>query len=548
MIWVVLLLLTACTDEMDGLTGKYTLDTCNLTKVSKQTTTKLGKGVKKIEMTLTDGSNTLQLAFATKEWVLPAASYNYMPATGDDYAAAITNGGFAARLIEGENEIILGAETTIAITKDADGVYDITLISIIEGGHNVKAVYSGLIDFEIGEDDPEASGYTISIVENAVTDANNTIYPELTKYAITISDPNGVAVCELDAVNKAGLTLTDLAGTYTIQGYPTEKWLMDNGWVVYMPEYNLKMAGGTFFTDANGVKQYVTSGQIKITTAEDAEGNPLYSFSGSNLNTLTAENVAGAGGAFNVLFATQLISSGTVLKDQTITSTVLGMEMKYSVYLPKSWDGIKTFPVLYLLHGADGGNNDWVTGGKIDTQIAAAVSAGTAPEMIVIMPNCTVNGKNLFYCNDYQGDAQYMTYFFDEFLPTVEAQYKVQNDREHRAIGGLSMGGYGSLYYGGLHPEMFCYVYACSPATYIDGTPNLYDLYGTLVGNGTELPGITMEIGTSDFLYESAGYFKSFLDNSGIVNDYITRDGTHDWVFWSVCTPKIVAKMGEIFQ
>ena len=548
MIWSVLLVLTSCKDNVDCMTGKYALDTYRMNQVSSQQSTKVGKGVKKIEVSLTDGTNVLELAFGTKEWILPAATYSYSPSNTGNYSDVVTNGTFAARLLANGVEVPLSNQTNITISKNNKGEYSIILISLLEENNNIKALYSGAIAFEIGEDDPEASGYTISITENPVTDADNITYPELTKYAIIIADPNGIEVCEMHTVNKANASLKELVGSYTIAGYPTESWLMDNGWVVYMPEYNFKMAGGTYYTDVNNTKQYVTSGTINITTVEDANGVALYSFSGSALNTLTAENMPGTNGSFNIMFASEMISNGTVLNDLTINSNVLGMEMKYSVYLPQSWDGVKTFPVLYLLHGADGGNNDWLTGGKIDTQVAAAVTEGKAPEMIVIMPNCTVNGKNLFYCNGYQGDAQYMTYFFDEFLPAVEATYKVQSDRARRAIGGLSMGSYGSLYYGSLHPEMVCYVYACSPATYIDGTPNLYDLYGSAAAEGIQLPGITIEIGTSDFLYESARYFKGALDGMGITNNYIERDGAHDWTFWKACTPKIISQLGVVFQ
>lgn len=131
-----------------------------------------------------------------------------------------------------------------------------------------------------------------------------------------------------------------------------------------------------------------------------------------------------------------------------------------------------------------------------------------------------------------------MTYFFTEFLPTVENLYAVKKDRASRAIGGLSMGGFGSLYYGLLHPEMFSYVYACSPATYIDGAPNLYDLLSK--ADVSKLPGITIEIGTEDFLFQSAGSFKQALDANKVPNEYITRAGTHDWPFWAACTPKIM--------
>lgn len=237
-------------------------------------------------------------------------------------------------------------------------------------------------------------------------------------------------------------------------------------------------------------------------------------------------------------------ATGTELRDQTIKSTVLGRTMKYSVYLPKGYDKSKEYPVLYMLHGADGSNNDWLNGGKINVNASNAASEGTAPEMIVICPDC---GGNNFYCDNYGGnDIKYMTYFFTEFLPTVENLYAVKKDRASRAIGGLSMGGFGSLYYGLLHSEMFSYVYACSPATYIDGAPNLYDLLSK--ADVSKLPGITIEIGTEDFLYQSAGSFKQALDAKKVPNEYITRAGTHDWPFWAACTPKIMKKLGEVWQ
>lgn len=537
LILLMLCFVGACNkDSLDSLSGKYDMERYVFDKVEQATTEKIGGGIKVFPMTLSDGTNTMTLTLGSSEWIMPAGVYTP--------AAAVSNKNQFSAVINGD---IVVASGNLEITL-LESTYYISGLLSDASGNRFKVDYKGVLSFEVGEDDPEASGYTISIVENQVVDENETVYPELTKYAITVSNPNGVAVFHVDAVNNAGMTLADLVGTYTTAGYPAEAWLADNGWVVYFPEWGVEMGGGTYFTDANNKKQYVTQGSIVITAAEDMNGNPLYSFSGENLVTLTAQNEPGTDGAFSIMFASEVNNGGTVLKDQTITSEVLGMDMKYSVYLPESWDGIKTFPVLYLLHGADGGNNDWITGGKIDAQVAAAVAAGTAPEMIVIMPNCTVDGKNLFYVNGYQGDAQYMTYFFDEFLPTVEALYKVKGDRENRAIGGLSMGGYGSLYYGGIHPEMFSYVYACSPAVMIDGTPNLFDIYGAVVAEEATLPGITLEIGTGDFLYETAGWFKGFMDSMSIDHEYITRDGAHDWSFWMACTPKIVAKLGTLFS
>lgn len=527
----------ACSDDaIDDLNGTYNIDRYNFTQIAQKETQKLHKGVKSLNMTLSDGEHSADISFGSKEWTLAAGTYSVVD--------AVAQGSEYSLMIDG-SRVAKAGDLDVSIIGDT---YIFNGLLTDASGNKFKVDWRGPLSFVIGEDDPEASGYTVAIVENAVTDANGTVYDGLTKYAITVSDPTGTAVAEFDAVNKSGLSMEQLAGTYTIQGYPTEVGLMDNGWVVYYPEYYMEMAGGTYYTDNSGVKQYVTGGQITIKAQEGIDGQMLYSFSGSDLPSLTAQNVASTGGSFSILFASYVQKTGTVLKDQVLTSSVMGCDMKYSIYLPQSWDGTKTFPVLYLLHGADGSNNDWLTGGSIDTQVSAAIAAGTAPEMIIVMPNGTVDSKNLFYVNDYQGDAQYMTYFFDEFLPTIEAKYKVQSDRSHRMIGGLSMGGYGSLYYGVLHPDMFSYVYACSPATYIDGTPNLYDLYGAYYGNASALPGITIEIGTSDFLYEAANYFQQFLDGCGFQNEYITRDGQHDWIFWAACAPKIIAKAGEIFK
>ncbi len=233
----------------------------------------------------------------------------------------------------------------------------------------------------------------------------------------------------------------------------------------------------------------------------------------------------------------------SVLVNATVPSAVMGGNMAYSAYFPPKYTKGHALPVLYMLHGADGSNNDWLNGGQT-AKLMRQVNA----DFVLICPNGTVDGKNLFYCNGYQGTAQYMTFFFNEFLPAIEEKYNVGGSRSKRMIGGLSMGGYGSIYYGGLHPEMFAAVYACSPATYIDGTPNLYDLWFTASNQGSELPAIVIEIGTEDFLYSSAASFHGFLDQNGIEHQWITREGTHDWNFWIECSPKIVDYAQNIFK
>ena len=526
---------TACdNDALDGMQGVYA-DMQNYTSQEAivQPTTKLKKGVKALNVDIKDvKGTTIQVSFGSTEWILPAASYTVAETVANKTCVVKVNG-----------EAMKSGDIDVSLIG---GKYYLNGLFANAAGQRVKLNYVGELAFVVGQDDPEASGYMMMIDEQPVTSydwatGQTTVFPGVTKYSVSVTSPEGATTLYLDLINASGNTATGIVGTYTVQGNAHDAWLCDNGWV--NPAYNV--AGGSYYVDASGVKQYITSGQIEVSTAMSSEGAALFTLVAKNLGTTTADGkTTSTTGSFSVKFASLMQATGTELRDQTIESKVLGRTMKYSVYLPKGYDKSKEYPVLYMLHGANGSNNDWLNGGKINANASTAASDGTAPEMIVICPDC---GGDNFYCDNYKGnDIKYMTYFFTEFLPTVENLYAVKKDRASRAIGGLSMGGFGSLYYGLLHPEMFSYVYACSPATYIDGAPNLYDLLSK--ADVSKLPGITIEIGTEDFLYESAGSFKQALDANKVPNEYITRAGTHDWPFWAACTPKIMKKLGEVWQ
>lgn len=516
---------TACdNDALDGMQGVYA-DMQNYTsqEATVQPTTKLKKGLKALNVDIKDVKGTaIQISFGSIEWILPAASYTVAETVANKTCVVKVNG-----------EAMKSGDIDVSLIG---GKYYLNGLFTNAAGQRVKLNYVGELAFVVGQDDPEASGYMMMIDEQPVYDwttGQATMIPGVKKYSVSVTSPEGATTLYLDLINAPGKTATGIVGTYTVQGNAHDAWLCDNGWVA--PDYN--MAGGSYYVDASGVKQYITSGQIEVSTAMSSEGAALFTLVAKNLGTTTADGkTTSTTGSFSVKFAS--------LMQATIKSTVLGRTMKYSVYLPKGYDKSKEYPVLYMLHGANGSNNDWLNGGKINVNASTAASDGTAPEMIVICPDC---GGDNFYCDNYNGnDIKYMTYFFTEFLPTVENLYAVKKDRASRAIGGLSMGGFGSLYYGLLHPEMFSYVYACSPATYIDGAPNLYDLLSK--ADVSKLPGITIEIGTQDFLFQSAGNFKQALDANKVPNEYITRAGTHDWPFWAACTPKIMKKLGEVWQ
>lgn len=547
---LMLCFLGACSeDALDSLSGKYDMERYVYKKIVGQSTEKLRKGVKQLNLKFADeAGNEWDLRLGSKDWVLQNGIFQAKLLEKSEENEAMPKEPLTAGLLYSivEQDTIASGDVEVTLLGDT---YYIDGLFMSKTGKRYSCDYKGSISFEVGVDDPEASGYTTVLTTSPVylLDANNQpigIVPGVSQYSFAVSDPDGNGVAQFDLINKENMPLEALAGSYSVTG-KSEVGSMAQGNA--LPAEWGGWSWGSYFI-ANGAKQYIFGGTLNITVATGMESELLFTFSGKGLNTTlgmdaTGTQVPGTVADVNYMFVTVLQSTGYELRDQQMESAVMGRKMPFSVYLPKSYDGQKEYPVLYLLHGADGNHNDWMAQGMLNPYASAAEAAG-GKEMIIVCPNGSPDGQNIFYCDNYQGNnMQYMTYFFDEFIPYIESNFKVKAGRGTRAIAGLSMGGFGSLYYGFLHPEMFCYVYACSPATYVEGAPNLYEMLET-----QNLPGITIEIGKSDFLFDSANGFKQTLDGSGIISEYITRDGIHDWAFWKGCLPKLLKKVSDTFE
>lgn len=521
-------------ESIEDLSGEFSdITFCNFNTANVQPTVKLGKGVKALNTSFSDeNGNNLTLSFGSKEWILGEGTYAPVAtvSTAGTYAGTV-NG---SAINEGTVDVSLVGETYFVngLIKTADG-------------KQFKTTYKGPMTFVVGEDDPEPSGYTMSIQTSAVSvfdwsTYQTTNYPEVTKYTITVSDPSGKQVALFDAINSNDLKAEQLKGTYQVESYAHVPLRVDAGYS--LPEYG--MAGGSCYMDDNGNMQYLVGGTIEITTAIGIDGSTLYSLKGSGLNTVDAAGAEHAGGSFNIMFVSYLEVKGTVLNDFTIDSKVLGRQMKYSVYLPEGYDGQTTLPVLYMLHGYGDDQNSWLEKGNLAALTSAAITNGEVGKMVVVTPDA----MQTFYCNGYQDGLAYEDFFFNELVPTIEAMFNVGKDKAMRAVGGLSMGGFGTLYYAVKHRDMFCCAYAMSPACYIEGLPNLFELYPSAPAN--ELPDLTIEVGTEDTtVYAMCPWLAGTIQPLGLANfEYIERAGVHDWKFWKECYPKFMTKLGKYFK
>ena len=295
--------------------------------------------------------------------------------------------------------------------------------------------------------------------------------------------------------------------------------------------YEVKTGGSSVSFNAGYVERKVSSGTVEITADNNA-----YTI---NMSVISRNE------EFRFKFQGQIEFKsfvGTVIRNRSVNSAQMKREMKYSIYLPKDYGTGESFPVLYLLHGYGDENNAWLDKGNL-ANIAKDYESKGGKQMIVVCPDALTT----FYIDGYQGN--YKKYFFEELVPAIEKEYNVKTDKYSRAVAGLSMGGYGTLYYGLGEPDKFCCAYACSPAVNMGwGYPSLYDLATN--ADISTLPVITIETGIHDYTTPLTDNteFHNHLVSKGIAHDFITRDGTHDWKFWQECLPKVLKKCGETFK
>ncbi len=265
--------------------------------------------------------------------------------------------------------------------------------------------------------------------------------------------------------------------------------------------------------------------------------------------------------SFYGLFA----QTGTVNDQYTINSEILGEEMHYSVYLPTGYErSVRSYPVLYLLHGMGGNHSSWIEDGEVNRIASQIITSGDAPEMIIIMPQ----GKNYFYVNSYDNSARYEDYFIEEFIPHVENEFRIMKRRNKRAIAGLSMGGYGTLYHALKHQDIFGACYALSAATGVydrrtdeekeqtkeyDETHSIIEIVKNLEYDPESreayfFPAMFIDCGDDDFLIlQNQELFKE-LKEKKIPFEFRTRDGGHTWIYWKSGLPTAMEFVGAVFR
>lgn len=271
------------------------------------------------------------------------------------------------------------------------------------------------------------------------------------------------------------------------------------------------------------------------------------------------------------LFA--LAQTGKVFDNLSMKSEILKMDRKYAIYLPPDYEtSERSYPVLYLLHGAGDDQTGWVQFGEILHIADKAILEGSATAMIVVMPDANTGQRGYF--NDIKGEWRYEDFFFEEFMPFVEKTYRIKGNKRYRAIAGLSMGGGGTFVYALRHPELFssaCPLSAsCGPLN-MDGMKRYTSRPGMQDATEAEIetyfkkhsvPEMMknmpddqkkqvrwfIDCGDDDFLYEGNSLVHIEMRKKEIPHEFRIREGAHNWTYWRQSLPVVLSFISDAFH
>ena len=315
----------------------------------------------------------------------------------------------------------------------------------------------------------------------------------------------------------------------------------------------------------NGVWEYTTPFAVEpemYTYTFNVDGtqeiDPNNVFVNRDIASLTSVLLVPKAGERSDLYAVHHVPHGTVSKVWYPSATA-GFDRRMTVYTPAGYEeNTKTkYPVLYVLHGIGGDEDAWVTQGRATQILDNLIARGEAKPMIVVFTNCNISQEaaplenSTGYTRPTMDLPQTMEGTFETAFPEVvkfiDSHYRTIAKKQSRAICGLSMGGFHTLYITLNNPDMFAYsgMFSAAIGTGSEQTAAHKEIYadvdGKLATYFSKKPAMLwIGIGRTDFLIQSNNEFRAKLDAAGYPYKYMETDGGHIWKNWRIYLSEFV--------
>jgi enterochelin esterase-like enzyme len=194
------------------------------------------------------------------------------------------------------------------------------------------------------------------------------------------------------------------------------------------------------------------------------------------------------------------------------------------IFLPPCYQSRsnKDYPVVYLLHGAQATDSQWLDLGAAETA-ERMIHAGQIQPFIMVFP--FDSGTNNPQENPF-GE-----YLVKDLVPWIDSSYRTEDDREQRAVGGISRGGNWAVRLGMLHWGIFSAVGSHSAPLFRGDLSRIPDWLETIPSEMA--PNLYLDVSEGDQELEQVRAFEDVLAELGAVYQYHLNPGLHTERYWS---------------
>jgi enterochelin esterase-like enzyme len=213
-------------------------------------------------------------------------------------------------------------------------------------------------------------------------------------------------------------------------------------------------------------------------------------------------------------------------------SKSVGNKRKALLYTPPSYSADQKYPVLYLLHGIGGDEDEWRHGGHPEIILDNLLADKKAEPTIIVMPNGRAQPDDRPGTNAMATAPAFGKFDKDllgDLIPFIESKYSVKKDRENRALAGLSMGGGQSLNFGLANLDTFAWVGGFSSAP---NTKPAAELVPDPEKARNQLKLLYISCGNKDGLIRISQGVHAYLKEKGVPHIWHVDEHAHDFQHW----------------
>ena len=220
----------------------------------------------------------------------------------------------------------------------------------------------------------------------------------------------------------------------------------------------------------------------------------------------------------------------------------------FVVYTPPGYEQQRSrrYPVLVLLPGTPGDENDWTSGGGFaEVVLDNLIAEQRMVPMLVVMHASDALDR----AGERRADKnleEFEAILVGELLPLIRKRYRVSSQAESWAVAGLSLGGEFGMHVGLKHPEIFRTVASLSGSLVADSFPHRF---ASLLDRPDVRRGayrlIWVGCGSEDVFLDGAKAFAERLRGAGIPHVFRQFNGPHSM---AVARLQLVELLPQLFR